>query len=207
MSVQGLMIVDANPNYREALVGNLVTDFARQPLRIIGVGCAQEALDVLTHSDLRWTVVLDIQMPGLSGLASIKAFHALQSVQHVVCLSSLNPQLWEHRTVRAGASLFLSKNCDSSLISRKLTPLLCMDTEDGLQHSTPSPDTLAHFHLTTRQRDILNLIAQGHPNNQIAGLLEINEPTVKIHIHQIYKALRVFNRTQAIHRAQKLKLI
>jgi DNA-binding NarL/FixJ family response regulator len=46
----------------------------------------------------------------------------------------------------------------------------------------------------------------GHPNKIIADLLEIKEQTVKIHINQIFKELRVFNRTQAVLKAQKLLL-
>lgn len=54
---------------------------------------------------------------------------------------------------------------------------------------------------------MLQLISLGHPNKIIADLLEIKEQTVKIHINQIFKELRVFNRTQAVLKAQKYQLL
>ena len=50
-------------------------------------------------------------------------------------------------------------------------------------------------------------MAQGHPNKIIADYLGISEQTVKIHINQIFKELRVFNRTQAMLKAQKHQLL
>jgi DNA-binding NarL/FixJ family response regulator len=55
--------------------------------------------------------------------------------------------------------------------------------------------------------EVLDLIAQGHPNKIIADYLDISEQTVKIHINQIFKELRVFNRTQAMIKAQKHRLL
>mgnify|MGYP000729896163 CR=1 FL=1 len=61
--------------------------------------------------------------------------------------------------------------------------------------------------LLDRQRQVLSLIALGHPNKIIADELEISEQTVKIHVGQIFKELRVFNRTQAVLKAQKANLL
>ena len=55
--------------------------------------------------------------------------------------------------------------------------------------------------------EVLSLIGQGHPNKIIADQLQISEQTVKIHVNQIFKELRVFNRTQAVLAAQKHRLI
>ena len=63
------------------------------------------------------------------------------------------------------------------------------------------------FRLTQRQLQVLDLISQGHPNKVIADYLEISEQTVKIHISQIFRELRVFNRTQAVLKAQKHQLL
>ncbi len=64
----------------------------------------------------------------------------------------------------------------------------------------------SEYRLTQRQLEVLTLISMGHPNKIIADLLDIKEQTVKIHINQIFKELRVFNRTQAVLKAQKLLL-
>jgi DNA-binding NarL/FixJ family response regulator len=63
------------------------------------------------------------------------------------------------------------------------------------------------FRLTARQREVLELIANGHPNKIIADRLSISEQTVKIHINQIFRELKVLNRTQAALKAQKYMLV
>ena len=110
MRPEGLLIVDPNPVYRDVLAGQLAPHCARRQVTLVAVGCAQDALAILDQQPGYWTVVVDIQMPGLSGLAVIKAFGALASVNQVVCLSALDEKQWGPRTVRAGAVLFLSKH-------------------------------------------------------------------------------------------------
>jgi DNA-binding NarL/FixJ family response regulator len=143
-------------------------------------------------------------MPGLSGLAGIKVFKQKNNVAHVVSISGLESPTWETRAVAAGATLFLSKNSTSSSIYSKLQKLF----EHSLSVAGPMlTDEPPDYRLTQRQLEVLHLIALGHPNKIIADYLEIKEQTVKIHINQIFKELRVFNRTQAVLKAQKYQLL
>ena len=61
--------------------------------------------------------------------------------------------------------------------------------------------------LTPRQLQVLELLAQGHPNKRIATRLGVSEATVKIHLGAIFRALEVANRTQAVRAAQRLGLL
>lgn len=122
---------------------------------------------------------------------------------HVVSISGLDPDAWEPRTVSAGAALFLSKNNTSATIFKRIKTLY----NETQWLEPPSPlNASSEYRLTQRQLEVLTLISMGHPNKIIADLLEIKEQTVKIHINQIFKELRVFNRTQAVLKAQKLLL-
>lgn len=203
-----ILIVDDHPVYRDALTEKLSVDFATLDVQVMGVGCSQAALDTLATSDRRWLIVLDIQMPGLSGLTGIKAFKMVPNVAAVVSISGLDEKLWEPKTVQAGASIFLSKNNTSQFIFKKLHHLM-QGGDAPLEAPQPSESVEDHrlLRLTGRQREVLKLIAQGHPNKIIAHMLEISEQTVKIHINQIFKELRVFNRTQAALMAQKSNLM
>lgn len=197
------MIIDDHPVYRDALSEKIGQCFASQGVPVMAVAGADQGLAALTGSADQWVVLMDVLMPGLSGLAGIKAFRALPQVLHVVAISGLDEKLWEPRTVAAGATLFLSKNSTSTLICDKLAALIQLPTE-------PTGNTAAAqetYRLTDRQRQVLGLIAQGHPNKIIADQLEISEQTVKIHVGQIFKELRVFNRTQAVLKAQKAQLL
>ena len=198
------MIIDDHPVYRDALSEKIGQCFFEQGIPVMAVNGAQQGLDAIASSlHDQWVVVIDVLMPGLSGLAGIKAFKALPQVLHVVALSGLDEKLWEPRTVSAGATFFLSKSSTSHLICSKLAQLIEVP---GQQTGTVS-DKAPGYRLTDRQRQVLQLIAQGHPNKIIADQLEISEQTVKIHVGQIFKELRVFNRTQAVLKAQKANLL
>jgi DNA-binding NarL/FixJ family response regulator len=198
------MIIDDHPVYRDALSEKIGQCFSGQGVPVLAVDGAQQGLDAISETPQdQWVVVIDVLMPGLSGLAGIKAFKALPQVLHVVALSGLDEKLWQPRTVAAGATFFLSKSSTSSLICTKLTQLI----EVPAKHAAAMADKAPRYRLTDRQRQVLSLIALGHPNKIIADQLEISEQTVKIHVGQIFKELRVFNRTQAVLKAQKANLL
>jgi DNA-binding NarL/FixJ family response regulator len=160
-------------------------------------------MTLVSESSQSWLVLLDVLMPGLSGLAGIKVFKGMPNVAHVVSISGLDADVWEPRAVASGSTLFLSKNNTSAVIFKKIKGLY----NEVQGQSAPSPLIApSEYRLTQRQLEVLTLIAMGHPNKIIADLLDIKEQTVKIHINQIFKELRVFNRTQAVLKAQKLLL-
>lgn len=201
---KSLLIIDDHPVYRDALREKLSSEFSKEGVEVAVASNANEGLSLLEQSNQTWVVLLDVQMPGLSGLAGIKVFKNIANVEHVVSISGLDVNAWEPKTASAGASLFLSKDSTADFIILKLLPLLA--TDQGYVGASESLEP-KEFRLTQRQLEVLDLIAQGHPNKIIADYLEISEQTVKIHINQIFKELRVFNRTQAVIKAQKHHLL
>jgi DNA-binding NarL/FixJ family response regulator len=199
-----IFIIDDHPVYRDALSEKLAQAFADESIEVHMAASALEGLERIQQSNRSWVVLLDILMPGLSGLAGIKVFKDLPQVQHVVAISGLDENVWEPKTVAAGASFFLSKNGTAEFMVNKIRPLL---TPEGKVVIAPSMTDAPEFRLTRRQLEVLNLISQGHPNKIIADYMDISEQTVKIHINQIFKELRVFNRTQAVLKAQKHQLL
>ena len=201
---KSLLIVDDHPVYRDALREKLSSEFSKEGIEVTVASNANEGLSLLGQSNQNWVVLLDVLMPGLSGLAGIKVFKNIPNVEHVVSISGLDVNAWEPNTASAGASLFLSKDSTADFIILKLKPLLAIDPSYvGVKENLEPKE----FRLTQRQLEVLDLIAQGHPNKIIADYLDISEQTVKIHINQIFKELRVFNRTQAMIKAQKHHLL
>jgi len=203
-SPHALMIIDDHPVYREALGEILAKEFAHLGVAVYTASHAGEGLDLLDRKDKVWVVLLDVKMPGLSGLAGIKVFKQKPNVAHVVSISGMETSTWETRAVSAGATLFISKNNTSHGIFEKLKELFDFEPSSNV---TPTIEEQSTFRLTQRQMEVLHLISLGHPNKIIADYLEIKEQTVKIHINQIFKELRVFNRTQAVLKAQKHQLL
>jgi DNA-binding NarL/FixJ family response regulator len=201
---KSLLIVDDHPVYRDALREKLSSEFSKEGIEVTVASNANEGLSLLGQSNQNWVVLLDVLMPGLSGLAGIKVFKNIPNVEHVVSISGLDVNAWEPKTASAGASLFLSKDSTADFIILKLKPLLAIDPSYVGAKENLEPK---EFRLTQRQLEVLDLIAQGHPNKIIADYLDISEQTVKIHINQIFKELRVFNRTQAMIKAQKHRLL
>jgi two-component system, NarL family, nitrate/nitrite response regulator NarL len=203
-NTKSLLIIDDHPVYRDALREKLSSEFSKDGIDVAVASNANEGLSLLGQSSQTWVVLLDVLMPGLSGLAGIKVFKNIPNVEHVVSISGLDVNAWEPKTASAGASLFLSKDSTADFIILKLKPLLTIDPNYvGAKESLEPKE----FRLTPRQLEVLDLIAQGHPNKIIADYLDISEQTVKIHINQIFKELRVFNRTQAMIKAQKHHLL
>ena len=201
---KSLLIIDDHPVYRDALSEKLTREFADKGIEVAVASSANEGLELIETTNKHWVILLDILMPGLSGLAGIKVFKELSKVQQVVAISGLDEHAWEPKTVSAGASMFLSKNNTAELIARKLKPLFALQPD--VAPAAESTET-KEFRLTQRQLQVLDLISQGHPNKIIADQLDISEQTVKIHISQIFRELRVFNRTQAVLKAQKHQLL
>jgi DNA-binding NarL/FixJ family response regulator len=199
-----LLIIDDHPVYREALGEMLLKEFSPLGIQVCTAGNASEGMELVEQSHQQWVVLLDVLMPGLSGLAGIKVFKNKPQVVHVVSISGLDAQAWEPKAIAAGATLFLSKNNTSAAIFKRLKTLFA---GDSLLSIAPENLELTEFRLTQRQLEVLTLISLGHPNKLIADLLDIKEQTVKIHINQIFKELRVFNRTQAVLKAQKHQLL
>lgn len=201
---KSLLIIDDHPVYRDALSEKLTRDLMADGIEVAVASSANEGLDLIQHTNKHWVILLDVLMPGLSGLAAIKVFKEQRNVQHVVAISGLDEHAWEPKTATAGAALFLSKNSTAEFIIRQIKPLFDLEIHDvvGKQHLEPK-----EFRLTQRQLEVLDLIAKGHSNKVIADYLDISEQTVKIHINLTFKELRVFNRTQAVLIAQKHQLL
>lgn len=201
---KSLLIIDDHPVYRDALSEKLSSEFADEGIHVAVASSASEGLEIIAQSNRQWIILLDILMPGLSGLTGIKIFKELPNVDQVVAISGLDEHSWEPKTVSAGASMFLSKNSTAEFIVRKLRPLMSVHSGSVVATTNLEPK---EFRLTQRQLEVLGLISQGHPNKVIADYLDISEQTVKIHINQIFKELRVFNRTQAVIKAQRHQLL
>src|SRR3954447_17764048 len=101
----------------------------------------------------------------------------------------------------AGASGFVSKDCSSTEIARAVRMVA-----RGRTVSPPQSDRPA-FELTDREREVLELMASGATNREIAGSLYLSPNTVKEHTSGLFRKLDVRNRTEAVQRAQRLGLL
>jgi DNA-binding NarL/FixJ family response regulator len=159
------------------------------------IGLADE-----THPDV---VLMDLSMPGLDGIAATRTIHERQPGTHVVALTSFADRDRILGAIDAGAIGYLLKDSEPEELLRGIrsaaegdSPLAPQAARELIisrrQPSVPPPPEL-----TDREREILDLVADGHPNKVIALRLRIAEKTVKNHLSRIFQVIGVTDRTQA----------
>jgi DNA-binding NarL/FixJ family response regulator len=152
--------------------------------------------------------LVDLQMPGMAGVAGVSQLRAAAPLLPLVVASGQDDAATIRAVLAAGAAGFVPKTSSSELLRQALQIVLAggvfvpQQALADLPAAAPSPaDTTG---LTPRQRDVLRGLLKGAPNKVIARDLGLTEGTVKIHIAAILRVLQVRNRTEAVVRAREL---
>jgi DNA-binding NarL/FixJ family response regulator len=201
------LIVEDHPLYRGALVDLLRT--VPDGPESIAVASAEEGLRLAGALPGLCLVLLDFNLPGLNGIEALNAFRRKRTGIPVVLVSASEDRQQASAALRAGARAFVSKAVAPEVLvdvvhrlldGRALVPEWI--TPDGAQ--TLLED--APVALTPRQREIAQMLSQGHSNKEIGLRLGLAEITVKVHVSALFRALGVVNRTQAVLAMRRLGL-
>jgi DNA-binding NarL/FixJ family response regulator len=155
-------------------------------------------------------VLMDVRMPGLDGIAATRELLAVSPDVRVVILTTFEQDDYVFGALSAGASGFLLKRtrpeelivaihtvaAGDSLLSPSVTRTVI---QRMAQQPAPNASSEARLdELTPREREVLELIARGLSNSQIAGALVVEESTVKTHVRHILRKLRLRDRVHAV---------
>ena len=150
-------------------------------------------------------LVLDLMMPGLSGLEVIRQVHQRFPQTQVIILSMYANKAYVHEALRNGAAGYvLKKSTADELVGavhkvitgrRYLSPQLSEEDVATFIKKAEETKTDPYELLTTRQREVLHLIVEGHTNVEIAAQLVISPRTVEMHRAKLMRKLGA--RTQA----------
>ena len=202
----GVLIVDDHEVVRRGLLAFLDSE---PDIEVLGeAGGGAEALDLLALLDsedrLPDVVVMDLQMAPMDGIESTRRLRALYNHIEVVALTSFGEEERVHAALEAGASGYLLKDSDADDVAvavraahrgeLKLDPQVARRLMSSLREG-PVDDPAAE--LTSRELEVLRLVASGKPNKQIAAELTISERTARTHVSRILRKLRLSSRTQA----------
>ena len=210
------LIVDDHPLIQEAVANVLrsldpVTDVA-------AAADCDSGLAVATSMPGLDLVVLDLNMPGLSGIPALKRWRSRLPAVPVVVLSAVNDQATVLAAMHAGAAGYITKSSSNEVMrqalllvlagGRYLPPELLARPGASLSSREPRQPTqqAAPLDLTDRQLAVLRLLAKGAPNKSICRELGLAERTVKAHVTAVLRALKVSSRTQAAVEAVRLGL-
>jgi DNA-binding NarL/FixJ family response regulator len=160
-------------------------------------------------------VLLDLYMPGMTGIDGVRGFRAHFPRIPVVVLSAAEEHDQIQNLLTNGALGFIGKASPSEVILSALNLVLAGGVyvpPSLLAHGADGENNMIELEngtretLTRRQIDVLRELAKGQNNKQIAKNLNVTEGTVKIHLASIFRVLSVTSRTEALLLAQKMGL-
>ena len=202
-----VLLVDDHTVVRQGFCRILETDEA---IEVVGEASdGESAIEMASrlHPDV---VVMDIGLPDLNGIEATRRIVADSPHIAVLVLTMFDDDESVFSAVRAGARGYLLKGADQEQILRAVYAAangeIIFGTELAarvLAYFTAAPAAPAIFpQLTDREREVLELVAQGRSNADIAGKLHLSQKTVRNHVSNILTKLQVADRAQAIVRAR-----
>lgn len=197
------VIADDHPLFRGALKQALST-IGTQPEILEAGNFADTKAIVSEHEDVD-LVLLDLTMPGASGLSGLVAIRAINSTVPIVVVSARDDLETIRRAIELGASGFISKSSSMDEIRGAVDTVLGggisapEDAELGVESDPEISDLIQRLRtLTPQQSRVLNMLADGLLNKQIAYELNVSEATIKAHVSAVLQKLNVDSRTQAV---------
>ena len=210
MSLTRILIVDDHTLVRDGLT----TILSRQPdFEIVGEASdGLEAVEVARslHPDV---ILMDLRMPNMSGVEAMRIIGDESPDIKIIVLTTFDTDEYIFDAVQAGAKGYLLKDTSREELfaavravcrgESQIEPGVAARLITRLQElSRPDPDSLSD-----REIEVLELVARGSPNKQIAEELLISESTVKTHIANIFSKVNVRHRTQAVTQALQKGII
>ncbi len=151
-------------------------------------------------------VLLDLHMPGISGLEAVKVINEEIPGVRVLMLTVSEDAQDLMEALRAGASGYLLKNIETDALldairraaegDSVVSPQMTAKLIQGVRTPPRTEPVVERDRFSPRERDILACLAQGESNKEIARALDLAESTVKIHVQNIFKKLNMTSRVQ-----------
>ena len=204
------VIADDHPMVRDALASALRSAYPSAAVTYAGtLGEAQAALAAAPETDL---LILDLDMPGMQGLAGLAALRAGHPTVPIAIVSATTNPAAMRQAIEMGAAGFIPKLSPSERFLEVVRAILSgtvwlpPEASDEALAETDRDIAGRIARLTPQQHRVLALMAEGKANKVIAYELQITEPTVKAHVTEILRKLGASSRTQAVITAQRLAL-
>ena len=160
-------------------------------------GSGEEAVELFRRHRPDVTL-MDLRLPGMSGVEAIRAIRADYPEARIVVLTMYEGDEDVHRALEAGAVTYLLKD----MVADDLMGAI-RDAHDGKKPMHPAiearlAERASHPTLTSREARIIELMAQGLRNKEIGAVLGISEATVHVHVRNAFAKLGVHERTAAV---------
>jgi two-component system, NarL family, invasion response regulator UvrY len=206
-----ILVADDHNVVRTGIIKSLAENFPSASF-----GEAANSADVLRLvSNEKWDlVILDISMPGRNGLEVLKSIKEFCPKTPVIILSMYPEDQFAMRSLKAGASAYLTKEISSKKLAEAvsktlkgevfLTDPVAKILTDGLWHDH---DKTPHELLSDREFEVFLLIASGKSVSDIAQLLSLSVKTISVYRSNILKKMNLKNNAEITNYAFKFKLV
>jgi two-component system, NarL family, response regulator NreC len=209
-----ILVVDDHPIVRDGLYNAMknVKDF-----KIVGaVSSANEALDLIQTNNID-VLLSDISMPEISGIQLAEKVKKISPLVKILFLTMHENDAYVNSAIQTGASGYLLKDSEISELENAIRVIYAgnsyfgkninTDSNAASQKHTSESEIKPNNILSQREIEILNLIAHGSSNKEIAAKLYISNRTVDAHRYNIMQKLDVKNTAELIKKAVRLKLV
>ena len=197
-----ILIVDDHALVREAMAQSLAR---LQPgLVCLEASSADQALACLEADAGLDLAVIDLMLPDMNGFSLLAVLGKRFPDVPAVVVSAIDDEASVRRAIKAGASGYVFKSSSSQVLLQALRVVLDGGVHLPEARSVAQPAKRAsmsaseRYGLTAAQGRVLELLAAGKSNREIAELLDVSEGTVKVHMTAIFRALGVSSRAQAL---------
>ena len=199
-----VMVVDDHPLLRVGITA-IVT--ARSDMNVVAQAQTGEEAVALFPRCRPDVTLIDLKLPGMSGVATIKAIREVHPTARFIVVTTYEGDEDIHRALEAGAHGYVIKGMPYQVLVQALQRVhsgrrfLPPTVVDALASRMPDSE------LSAREQEVLGLLVAGKSNKEIAHSLGITEATVKSHVSAILMRLNVNDRTQAVVTALQRGLI
>jgi DNA-binding NarL/FixJ family response regulator len=190
-----VLCVDDHPLMREGIAA-MIRD---QPdLRLVAEA-ASGGEAIRRHREHRPDVTLmDLRLPDMSGIEAVIAIRAELPEARVLMLTTFEGDMDIQRALRAGARGYLLKSMPPAELVAAIREVHAGRKRIPPQVAAQLAEHLGEEDLTARELEILEQVAAGDRNREIAGTLSISEETVKVHVKHVMEKLGARDRTEAV---------
>ncbi len=198
------LLADDHGLFREGI--KLIFNKLQPDIEVVEAETLPETETLLANGSGFDLILLDLKMPGMSGLDSVSRVVSVADGQPVVVMSGAYRRSDVLASIEKGAAGFIPKTLGGQamvnainlvLHGEKFIPsVICSNDDEGLDEE--DADLSVFEVLTGREREVLKHLVEGHSNKVIANILDLQEVTVRAHLKGVFRKLGVSSRTQAV---------